>query len=63
MKSPLTVYSADLETNRSYYYNPEEPEFYELVNDNFYRKYQAYYGVLPSSAVKWKKWKTAVQEK
>ena len=55
MKSPLTVYSTDLETNRSYYYNPEEPEFYELVNDNFYRKYQAYYGVLPSSAVKMEK--------
>lgn len=52
MKSPMTVYSTDLETNRKHYFTPEEPEFYELVNANFYRKYQAYYGVNPCSSIK-----------
>ena len=52
MKSPLTVYSTDWETNRKHYFTPEELEFYELVNDNFYRKYQAYYGVNPCSSIK-----------
>lgn len=54
MKSPLTVYSTNLETNRKHYFTPEEPEFYELINDNFYRKYQAYYGVTPCSSIKLK---------
>lgn len=52
MKSPLTVYSTNMETNRKHYFTPEEPEFYELINDNFYRKYQAYYGVTPCSSIK-----------
>lgn len=51
MKSPLTVYCTDPETETTCYFNPEEPQFYERVNDNFYRKYQAYYGVAPFSSV------------
>lgn len=47
MKSPLTVYSTDSENGQTYYYHPEEKKFYERINDNFYRKYQAYYGVSP----------------
>ena len=29
MKSPLTVYSTDRESGRTYYFNPEEKEFYQ----------------------------------
>lgn len=47
MKSPMTVYSTDSGTGRIYYYNPEEEEFYRRLGENFYRKYQAYYGVDP----------------
>lgn len=49
MKSPMTVYSTDHENGRIYYYNPEEEEFYQRLNENFFRKYQAYYGVEPIS--------------
>lgn len=49
MKSPMTVYSTDYENGRIYYYNPEEEEFYQRLNENFFRKYQAYYGVEPIS--------------
>lgn len=55
MKSPLTVYSTDLDTNETYYYNPDEEEFYDKVNDNFYRKYQAYYGLSPTMPIMMKK--------
>lgn len=51
MRSPVTVYSTDKLTGRTYYYNPEEPEFYEKIGENFRRKYQAYFGVLPYSSV------------
>lgn len=51
MKSPITVYSTEPESGRTYYYNPEEEEFYQKINDNFYRKYEAYYGVSPDSAL------------
>ncbi len=51
MKSPLTVYSTEEETGRTYYFNPDEPMFYDSINDNFFRKYQAYYGVTPSSGI------------
>ena len=47
MKSPVTVYSTDSEEGRIYYYNPEEEEFYQRLKENFFRKYQAYYGVEP----------------
>ena len=55
MKSPLTVYSTDREFGRIYYFNPEEKEFYERINENFYRKYEAYYGVRPFSPIQMEK--------
>ena len=52
MKTPITVYSTDYEMGKTYYYNPDEEEFYRQINDNFYRKYEAYYGVDPISTLK-----------
>lgn len=52
MKSPVTVYSTDPVTNGICYYEPDDPQFYELIQDNFYRKYQAYYGVTPVSLIR-----------
>ena len=52
MKTPITVYSTDYEKGKTYYYNPDEEEFYRQINDNFYRKYEAYYGVDPISTLK-----------
>lgn len=51
MKSPVTVRSTDSIAGKTYYYNPDEPEFYEAVAQNFYRKYQAYYGVCPHTLI------------
>lgn len=50
-RSPISVYSTNLETRKSYFYSPEESGFYELVNDNFIRKYLAYTGIIPSSQI------------
>lgn len=63
MKSPLTVYSTDSENGQTYYYHPEEKEFYERINDNFYRKYQAYYGVSPVSDLKIQKLEEGLPKK
>lgn len=51
MKSPLTVYSTDIASEKTHYFGPDEPLFYEKINDNFFRKYQAYYGVAPTSDI------------
>lgn len=51
MKSPITVYSTEEETGRTYYFDPEESLFYHSINGNFFRKYQAYYGVPPISDI------------
>lgn len=51
MQSPICVYSTDMDTKRSYFYTPEEPEFYQLVNENFMRKYLAYTGILPEDGI------------
>ena len=32
MKTPLTVYSTDYDTKRTYFYSPEEPEFYQKLD-------------------------------
>lgn len=45
MKTPITVYSTDRDTGKTYYYSPEEPEFYQKLTGNFRRKYSAFYGV------------------
>lgn len=55
MKSPVTVYSTDRETRQTYFFHPDEPEFFEAVNYNFQRKYLAYFGVRPGSSLKMEK--------
>ena len=51
MKSPLTVYSTDGESGKTCYFSPDQTAFYEMVQDNFFRKYQAYYGIAPESQI------------
>ena len=51
MKSPVTVYSTDKESGKTYYYNPLEETFYDKINETFYRKYEAYYGIPPASPI------------
>ena len=51
MLSPLSVYSTDLETKKTYFYHPQDKEFAEQVNANFHRKYRAYTGVEPRSDI------------
>ena len=55
MKSPLTVYSTNHKTKNSYYYHPYDNRFYEEINNNFYRKYEACYGIIPSSPIQIRK--------
>lgn len=49
--TPIVVYSTDPTTKYTVYYSPEDIEFYEEIQNNAYRKYQAYYGVEPDSYV------------
>jgi len=49
--TPIVVYSTDSTTKYTVYYSPEDIEFYEEIQNNAYRKYQAYYGVEPDSYV------------
>lgn len=51
MKSPLTVYSSDPVSGRTYYFEPMESGFAEMIDENFKRKYEAYYGIRPFSSV------------
>lgn len=53
--TPIVVYSTDSTTKYTVYYSPEDIEFYEEIQNNAYRKYQAYYGVEPDSYVEIKK--------
>lgn len=51
MKTPITVYSTEPDTGRTYYYSPQEQEFYEKIKDNFERKYKAFFGIWPSRTI------------
>lgn len=51
MITPITVYSTDLETKKTIYYSPKDEQFFEMIKNNFYRKYQAYYGIQPDTAI------------
>ena len=51
MKMPICLYSTEPETKKMYFYRPDEILFYQLLADNFERKYQACYGVKPEEAI------------
>lgn len=51
MRSPLVVYSTVSGENRRYYYTPADPEFSEMLNRNFLRKYQSFCQVRPQSDI------------
>lgn len=44
MISPICVYETD-DAKHTYYLSPEDERFYSLIEDNFYRKYMAAYGI------------------
>ncbi len=45
MQSPIVVHQTDIETRKTYFLTPDDPQFYEGINDNFKRKYTACYGI------------------
>ena len=51
MLSPITVRSTDPLTKKTTFYNPDDPEFSSKLNDNFTRKYKAFYGVEPTGSI------------
>ncbi len=50
--SPITVYSTfeENEKKKTYYYNPKEPKFSELVRENLIKKYIAFFGKNPNDS-------------
>ena len=51
MKSPVTIYSTDSNSGRTYYYSPDEEAFSYMIDENFKRKYYAYWGVKAYSSI------------
>lgn len=51
MNSPICVYMTDPDTGYKTYWEPEDLEFSEYVNENFLRKYKAIFGVFPDSDI------------
>jgi CRISPR-associated endoribonuclease Cas6 len=51
MLTPICVYSTDPFTKKTFFYRPGDLGFSEQVEQNFMRKYQAYYGVKPESGI------------
>ena len=51
MKTPITVYSTDDDSGNSYSFTLDDDMLCEKVNDNFWRKYYAYYVVMPASEI------------
>lgn len=50
MLSPVTIYSTLLTLDgkkKTYYYNPKESEFSDLIAKNVYKKYIAFYQIEP----------------
>lgn len=49
MQSPICIHTT--ESGKTHFYGPTESEFCTLLNANFKRKYEAYYGVAPESDI------------
>lgn len=63
MLSPICVYSSDEQTGKTYYYSPDRVEFCQLINENFFRKYIACYGVVPEEEIKMELCKVTEKDK
>lgn len=51
MVTPVCVYSTDPFTKKTFFYGPGDSCFADQVEQNFMRKYQAYYGIKPESQI------------
>ena len=51
MLSPICVYQTD-ENKHTHYLNPGDKRFCQYIEDNFERKYQACYGVKPTTGIR-----------
>ncbi len=51
MRTPICVYSTNPVSGKTHYLSPQEKGFYELIIENFLRKYIAYYGVEPEGSI------------
>lgn len=51
MKSPLVGYETDAVSGKTHFFSPEDKEFYQRVEENFVRKYQAYAGIEVSEGI------------
>ena len=50
--SPIVQYRTDEETGKTHYFSPCEEEFELAINQNFKKKYKAYYGIEPDSDIR-----------
>ena len=50
MISPICVYETDF-AKHTHYYSPKDEEFYAYIEDNYYRKYVAAYGLSPETEI------------
>ena len=55
MVSPVTVHKTETNSNFTRYFNPNEYEFFQYVENNFIRKYRAYFGRESSKEVSFSK--------
>lgn len=63
MLSPVTVYRTDPDTGKTFYYSPHDEAFYTQVNQNFYRKYKAFYEEFPQESIVLKPQKISPRDK
>lgn len=45
MMTPICAYSSDENTKKTHFYTPDEEQFYNQIQENFRRKYNAYSGI------------------
>lgn len=63
MISPMTVYTTDPDSGRTWFYDPSDPIFARAIQDNFLRKYKAYYGIWPDSEIYIEPYKVSDRDK
>ena len=51
MRTPLTVHATDKLSKKTFFFKPDSERFYNLVKDNFRRKYAAYTGIEPEEDI------------
>lgn len=63
MLSPICIYETDISTKKTHFFSPADEGYSDKINQNFVKKYRAYYGTEPDGKIEIRPEKVELKDK